>query len=395
MASIREHVDEFVKIPEINVWLKGAELKPKTKLNYSHRLMRLLEEMQTTPKQLLTDADKDRKTLLGKIKSTLAASKEHSASIAHQQRAALISFINYYNDQFDQPLTVNSKVKVVRVWQKREFTFDTAGKVIAECNHPYREIFRFLLWSGMDQSTFTYINGNEECLKQIREQLGDKDRDYVRIDLPPRKSNTDVYFVVIPKFAFEGLTLPVSTRENVLKSGKTIGGKLIEPNKLKKRWRLAAIKAGVYHVGMGPHQLRSAFQTRAAYAQVEDRMLQFHMGRGADKYGYVRPSELNVVNEIRKAWTYEQPATKQELSTRDAKITELERKVHSLEEAQKMLDVLDRIITPELIQKWKAEGKKVVISSEEYERRRKAGESNMDIFGLKSSKKHAGKAASE
>ncbi len=192
---------------------------------------------------------------------------------------------------------------------KKGLTFPDAEKIIAECNHPYREIFKFLLWSGMDQSTFAYINSSNNLIADIRNQLDDPTRDYVRIDLPPRKSNTDVYFVILPKFVFENLTLPVSTRTHKLRNGDTKGGKPIGPMKLKKRWSYAAKKAKLWYVGMGAHHLRSAYHTQAVRANVDDRMLLFQLGKGGDKFGYVRPDEEDVVRELRKLWKYTQPTT--------------------------------------------------------------------------------------
>ena len=123
---------------------------------------------------------------------------------------------------------------------KKGLTFEDAEKIIAECSHPYREIFTFLLWSGMDQSTFSYINSNPKLIADIQAQLSDTTRDYVRIDLPPRKSNMDVYFVVVPKRPFENLNLPISTRMHKLRNGEVKGGNPIEPMKLKKRWKYAS-----------------------------------------------------------------------------------------------------------------------------------------------------------
>ncbi len=160
----------------------------------------------------------------------------------------------------------------------------------------------------MDQSTFSYINSNPKLLADIQGQLSDPTRDHVRIDLPPRKSNADVYFVCVPKMAFENLTLPVSTGTHTLRTGKVHGGNLIEPKKLKKRWKYASKKAKLDYVGMGAHHLRSAFHTQAVRANVDDRMLLFQLGKGGDKFGYVRPEEQDVVKELRKLWEYSSPA---------------------------------------------------------------------------------------
>ena len=302
-----ERITAFLAIPQVSEWYKAADLKPRTKQNYALHLMQTFDKLGIPPSQFLEECNASRKQVLGRIKVALGELREHSASVAFQQRAALINFVNYYQDQFDEPITINSKIKVRRVRMKKELTFEQAQKIIAECGHPYREIFTLLLWSGMDQSTFEYINENPKLIAEIQRQLSDPSRDFVRIDLPPRKSNTDVYFLVVPKFAFENLNLPVSTRTHKLRNGDVKGGNPISPMRLKKRWSYAAKKAKLWYIGLGAHHLRSAFHTQGVRAHVDDRMLLFHLGKGADKYGYVRPSEEDLATELRKLWQYNSP----------------------------------------------------------------------------------------
>jgi hypothetical protein len=327
---LKDRIDLFVQTPEVSAWYKAADLKPRTQQNYALRLLQIFDKMEIQPGEFLKECDSNRKQLLGRIKTALGEVREHSASIAHQQRAALVHFVSFYQDRFNEPLTINYKVKLRRVRMKKGLTFEQADKIIAECTHPYREIFRFLLWSGMDQSTFTYINSNPKLLTEIQGQLSDPTRDYVRIDLPPRKSNVDVYFICVPKQAFENLAFPVSTRTHKLRSGQVKGGNLVEPMKLKKRWKYASKKAKLDYVGMGPHHLRSAFHTQAVRANVEDRMLLFHLGKGADKYGYVRPEEWDVVRELRKLWEYSSPASAEVLREREHAIEDLKEEVKEL-----------------------------------------------------------------
>ena len=231
-----ERITAFLAISQMSEWYKATDLKPRTKQNYALRLMQTFDKLGIPPSQFLEECNTSRRQVLGRIKVALGELREHSASVAFQQRAALINFVNYYQDQFDEPITINSKIKVRRVRMKKELTFEQAQKIIAECSHPYREIFTLLLWSGMDQATFEYINENPKLIAEIQRQLFDPSRDFVRIDLQPRKSNTDVYFLVVPKFAFENLNLPVSTRTHKLRNGDVKGGKPISPMKLKKRW---------------------------------------------------------------------------------------------------------------------------------------------------------------
>jgi hypothetical protein len=338
----KEEIQKFLQAPEVSAWIKAADLKPRTKENYALRLMQIFDIMTITPTQFLQDCTNNRKQILGKIKSALGEVREHSASVAFQQRAALVNFIGFHQDQFDEPLSLNFRVKVRRVRMKKGLTFEQAEKIIAECTHPYREIFKFLLWSGMDQSTFSYINGNPKLLADIQKQLQDPTKDYARIDLPPRKNNTDVYFVCVPKRAFENLNLPISTKPHNLKSGIVNGGNLIRPEKLKKRWKYASRKAKLDYVGMGAHHLRSAFHTQAVRANVEDRILLFHLGKGADKFGYVRPEEQDVVRELRKVWEYSSQAAAAEEKNR-----ELGERLRKLENRESVQEEVRRILKEE------------------------------------------------
>jgi hypothetical protein len=136
----------------------------------------------------------------------------------------------------------------------------------------------------------------------------------------------DVYFVCVPKRAFENLTLPISTRPHKLRNGQLQGGKLIESMKLKKRWKYASKKAKLDYVGMGAHHLRSAFHTQAVRANVDDRILLFQLGKGGDKFGYVRPEEQDVVRELRKVWEYSSTA-----AALDEKNKELGQKVEHIQ----------------------------------------------------------------
>ncbi|MGA2971918.1 MAG: hypothetical protein ABSE39_04740 [Candidatus Bathyarchaeia archaeon] len=341
----KDRINQFIQIPEVSTWFKAADLKLGTRENYALRLMQLFGEMNISPPQFLQECNSNRKQVLSRIKIALGGVREHSASVAHQQRAALVNFVSFYQDQFDQPLTINYKVKVRRVRMKKGLTFEQADKIIAECTHPYREIFRFLLWSGMDQSTFAYINSNPKLVAEIQAQLSDSTRDYVRIDLPPRKANMDVYFVCIPKLAFDNLALPVSTRTHKLRNGDLKGGQLIKPEKLKKRWVYAAKKAKLWYVGMGAHHLRSAFHTQGVRANVDDRMLLFHLGKGGDKFGYVRPEEQDVVRELRKVWQYNSPQAALEEQNKQLveRIRKLEASGNAGQELEKLREELQEV----------------------------------------------------
>ncbi len=129
--TVNERIQVFTQIPEVSAWYKAADLKPRTRENYSLRLMQLLERMQLSPTQFLKECDSNRKQILGRIKQVLGEVREHSASIAHQQRAALVSFLAFYQDQFDEPLMINYKVKLKT--RTHEKGFDIPGRGEDHC----------------------------------------------------------------------------------------------------------------------------------------------------------------------------------------------------------------------------------------------------------------------
>ena len=85
---MEDRINEFLKSPEVSAWHKAADLKPRTKENYTLRLLQVFDEMHISPGQFLQECDSNRKQLLGRIKTVLGEVRERSASIAHQQRAA-------------------------------------------------------------------------------------------------------------------------------------------------------------------------------------------------------------------------------------------------------------------------------------------------------------------
>jgi hypothetical protein len=123
------------------------------------------------------------------------------------------------------------------------------------------------------------------------------------------------------------------------------GGQLIKPEKLKKRWVYAAKKAKLWYVGMGAHHLRSAFHTQGVRANVDDRMLLFHLGKGGDKFGYVRPEEQDVVRELRKVWQYNSPQAALEEQNKQLveRIRKLEASGNAGQELEKLREELQEV----------------------------------------------------
>ena len=73
--TLNERISKFLRIPEVADWHKAVDLKPKTKAEYTLRLMQILDHMKITPVQYLNDCDKNRKQLLGAVNAANYGSK--------------------------------------------------------------------------------------------------------------------------------------------------------------------------------------------------------------------------------------------------------------------------------------------------------------------------------
>jgi hypothetical protein len=153
-----------------------------------------------------------------------------------------------------------------------------------------------MLWSGYGEDEVYEAMSSPAILQSI-EQQRTNGKTYIRIDLKPRKSNLDDFFVLCPK-EYVPKVLPCRTRQM-----KGQGSQIIDGNDMQKRWRLAAIKVGIYQAGLGPHSMRAAFKTACDAVGVNPSASEQCLGHGGgDKFGYARPDEKFIADELRKLW---------------------------------------------------------------------------------------------
>jgi hypothetical protein len=288
----KEQIENFSQLPEIKTWLDGSGLKPSTRDYYTKRLFEFLDGEQ--PKQFLERALKNPREISIETKTKIGKLVQASASTAVHTRVALKSFLEFYETN----IHLNGKLKLRRRWSKPFLSWADAEKIIAKCREPYESIFRFMLWSGVGQDEVMEINSSKEIQESIQKQLVDQKKDYVVIDLEPRKQTLNRYFVAVPK------QYPLRTFDYRIR-----GGKLIHTQVMENIFRGRAKEVGVYEKGMGPHTLRSVFTSQCAMVGVREAVCEFMKGHGSgDKYGYSREvlNEEYVVKELRKLW---EPAT--------------------------------------------------------------------------------------
>jgi len=297
MVTKVERIRRFQEIPEIKTWLDGSDIRLSTRGYYAKRLYEFLDGKET-PKQFLDEALANPREVGIHIKGTVAAVAQKSPSVAFHMRAALKSFLEYY----DTDVHVTGKVKLRRTWKKPYLSWADAEKIISKTREPYESIFRFMLWSGLGQDEVIEINGSPKLQQSIEKQRADPTKDYIIIDLQPRKQTLTRYFVPVPKQYVP--KFPLTTLDYKIR-----GKKPIHVQAMEDRFRQATRQVGLHEKGMGPHTLRSVFTSQCAMAGVRESVCEFMKGHGAgDKYGYSREvlNEAFMVKELRKLW---EPAT--------------------------------------------------------------------------------------
>jgi CRISPR/Cas system-associated protein Cas5 (RAMP superfamily) len=219
-------------------------------------------------------------------------------------KAAVKSFLEFY----ETGVHVNSKISLRRKWQKPYLSWEDAERIISKTREPYESVLRFMLWSGLGQDEVVEINSSNEIQQNIEKQMKN-DKDYVIIDLEPRKKTLTRYFTAVPKRYLP--KFPVHTLDYRIR-----GDKLVTRQVIEDRFRKAAQQVELYHLGMGPHTLMSVFESQCGMAGVKDNVIEFARGHGGgDKYGYRREvlNEEFLVKELRKLWEHTKPVTESDL----------------------------------------------------------------------------------
>jgi hypothetical protein len=318
----KEDLTAFLAYPEIKLWYDGVapELKASTRNLYTIYLMRYFGK--DNPATFLKNAQENPRQVALEVKSRLGELYRHSVNGAHQTKYALRSLVQFH----EIDLTINGKIKVRRTRQKPELTWENADKIIQETDEPYRSIFTFLKWSGLGEDEFMEIQGSPEIQRRIEEQRTN-DKRYIKIRLSPRKSNLDDFFTLAPKQYTPQFPLYTKTYQNR-------GEKLVNPHDLQCVWRRAAKKAKLWHEGLGPHQLRSAFKSQCGKSEVAPNVSEMCMGHGGgDQYGYARETldEEYMAKQLSRLWDHNGPASVEEVTNLRTENQQLKERLEALE----------------------------------------------------------------
>lgn len=307
-GTVKEKLISFEKIHEIKNWLDGSDLRPSTRSYYAKRLFEFLvgEEPELFIERALKNPRGVAIEIKGKVGETVA---KHGSSPGFHMRAAVKSFLDYY----ETGVQVNSKVKIRRTWRKPYLSWQDAKRIIAKCREPYESVLRFMLWSGLGSDEVLEINSSPKIQADIAKQIK-AGKDYIIINLEPRKQTLTRYFAAVPKQFLP--KFPVHTLDYRIR-----GNKLITRQVLEDRFRKAARQVGLYEPGTGPHTLKSVFTSQCATVGVAQAVCEFVKGHGAgDKYGYSREEVLNEAYVIKELCKLRGPSVKDlETENRDLK----------------------------------------------------------------------------
>jgi hypothetical protein len=315
-AANLDRLNQFLQDPEIKKWFLGVatDVKESTRRQYATLLMRYFRDEK--PADFLKRAQEKPKDIAIETKSRLGEIYIKSVQTARLTKYALKSFLEFHEVE----VHMNGKLKVRRVRKKPEMKWEMAQKIIAESDEPYRGLFTFMVNSGLGEDEVSEIQHSAEIQSSIEEQ---RTNPYVKISLTPRKSNLDEYFTLCPTEFVP--VFPLKTR----------GGALVDSMDMQAVWRRAAKKAGMYQVGLGPHQLRSAFRSQCGKADVSTAVSEFFMGHGpgSEKFGYSREMlDLDyALKEISKLWTYNKGGSREAYASMQAELQELREKIKVLE----------------------------------------------------------------
>jgi len=332
LVTKKERIKRFGEIPEIKTWLDASDIKATTREYYTKRLYEFLES--EPPKQFLDRALKSPREVSIQAKTKIGRVVQRSPSIAFHMRAALKSFLEFY----ETDIHLNGKLRVRRKWKKPYLSWADAEKIITKCREPYESIFRFMLWSGLGQDEVVEINSRKDVQEQIEKDRADPSKDYVVIDLEPRKQTLSRYFTAVPKQYVP--KFPLKTLDYRVR-----GNKPMHVPAMENRFRKAAKQVGLYQLGMGPHTFRSVFTSQCAMMGVAQAVCEFAKGHGAgDKYGYSREvlNEKYMISELRKL---QGPSVK-DVEEQNKVLTEKN------EELRARITKLESEITPDAVKGW-------------------------------------------
>lgn len=300
----KKRLAEFHKTPEIAHWKSVFKGTSSSFALYSKYFMQYLGT--ETPASFLQGCKQDPDKASMVIDAKLTAIYRVSTSKANQTAFAILSFLKSHKIK---GVEIDTKaLKIVGKRQQNYLSFEDAQAIIAEADQPYRQIFTFMVWSGLGSDEIGEVQTSKE-IQQTIELQRTNDKHYVRINMRARKSARKPFYTLVPKD--QTPIFPLLTHKIGLR-----GGTLVKPYDLRENWRRAAKKAKLWQPGIGPHILMSVFESTAGMAGTNQAAVEMCRGhRAGDVYGYARQAQNEewMASELQKYWSYSKPATRKEV----------------------------------------------------------------------------------
>jgi integrase len=308
--------------------------QPKTVLSYSRHFDRLLEAMKSTPEQFLASAKVDINQCWCDTKET----GESAFTLKGMSMAlcAVKSFLRangFYSIPNDR-LEGSSK----RVTPIIFLDWESALKIASAASRPYNMILRLILHSAWGLTEFLAFNSSENW-RLAKESLGNSQAEYFQADFSYGRKNGDkAHYTLIPRFILQeifdsSLSLPFVTESGAalnLQNYKASTNYIDHAFRTAKRRALVSKK--IQEGKISPHDLRSAFRSRAQTQHVEPVCAEFALFHDVDSLNYNRATG-DVAwqwSEIKKIYG-PAAATESALQERDKLIESMQEQIKKLE----------------------------------------------------------------
>ena len=291
----------------------GKTLHPLTLKTYESVLLTFMKPMHLTPTELRKRAEEDPRETSKLVKLRFAELEKEGKSKAHREvtKSALNSFLAFH--ELMLPLI---GLKINGTKRRKPFmSWEDALRIISLANVEYQPVFKFMLWSAMDVERFTQLNQDQPRLSEIKAQLRDQSRDWIKIEVPKGRKNSPAFFVMVPR-DIAGL-LPVCDQ-----GGKPIIGK----QNVHHNWVQARNRAGFTNLTrIGPHNLRSVWISEASRRKLDPIVEEHQLGHVVDNLNYQRlqDDEAWVLEEFRQAWATKPAATQEQVEKKNLELHEL------------------------------------------------------------------------
>lgn len=318
---------EYLKDPKVRQWLDT--LNKNTRVAYAWHLFVLCDALGVSGSELLAQHRKKPKQLYPQVIGFLSNS-DKSVQTKNTIRAAFVNYLETFDEEMPRVIAKRLKklLKKPKAVPHPLISWDEAIKIISLADPKYQPVYKLMLW-GLDAERFVKVNNNPAIIKEVKEQLADPTKVFVRIPIGSRKTNPSAFYVMVPREI--AAYLPVLDN-----AGQSVKSKF----NIWHGWKMALKRAGypieaIRSRKHGPHNLRGTFDTESTKRGLPKELREFQLGHTIDTLNYQRIMQDDrwVTEQFVKAWGTSLIATHEEVESlqkqnemlRQAVISSLER----------------------------------------------------------------------